>query len=333
MASQPSNAVTVIRQSLNQLAPELQAALPRHVTPEKFSRVAMTAIQNDPMLIDADRKSLFGSIVKLAQMGLLPDGREAALVIFNQKAKGGGYEKKVQAMPMIAGLLKMVRQSGELASIDSHVVYENDKFTYRPGVDVVPVFEPDWFGDRGKPIGVYALATLKDGTQIPPEIMNYEQVEKVRSVSKAGNNEYGPWSQWWSEMARKTVLRRLSKRLPMSTDLEEAFESDPSMVIDHQPALRVVENEEQAAPMSRLDAIEHQIEAEQESHDPETGELFDTPEAPLWQSMIEAAVTATNLETVEAVSADLDENEAQIPLDRVAEVQDAIDAARARLAK
>lgn len=340
MASQPNNAVTVIRQSLNQLAPELQAALPKHVTPEKFTRVAMTAIQNDPMLVDADRKSLFGSIVRLAQMGLLPDGREAALVIFNQKAKGGGYEKKVQAMPMIAGLLKMVRQSGELASIDSHVVYSNDKFTYRPGIDAVPIFEPEWFGDRGEPIGAYALATLKDGSQIPPEIMNREQIEKVRSVSKAGNSDYGPWSQWWSEMARKTVMRRLSKRLPMSTDLEDAFDRDETLTIDHQPALRVVENEEQAAPMSRLDAIEHQIEAEQEAEevdaeiepegraDEEHGDQHDE-EAPAWHAMVddwhERIAKADVVGTIISIRAELKKHKDALPDDVVSALTIALD--------
>ena len=116
-AERTANPVQVIRQNLTQMAPELKAALPAHVTPEKFTRVAMTAIQNNPDLQNADRRSLFGAIVRLAQDGLLPDGREAALVLFGNKA---------QAMPMIAGVLKKVRQSGEVAKGQRPVVYEND---------------------------------------------------------------------------------------------------------------------------------------------------------------------------------------------------------------
>jgi recombination protein RecT len=270
MASQPdsTNPVAVIRQNLTAMAPEFKAALPAHVSVEKFSRVAMTAIQNTPALANADRRSLFGAFVRLAQDGLLPDGREAAVVMFGNKA---------QAMPMIAGILKKVRQSGEIASVDCHVVHANDSFQYRPGLDEQPVFEPDWFGDRGEPIGAYAIARTKDGEIIPPEIMNREQIEQVRKVSRAANN--GPWVAWWSEMARKTVLRRLSKRLPMSTDLEEeVFSRDDTMKSGNAPAEQVVMEQ---APFSanRLDAIEMQIE--DPPHDAETGELIEAEgEAP-----------------------------------------------------
>ncbi|MBX4421155.1 recombinase RecT, partial [Mycobacterium tuberculosis] len=84
-----------------------------HVPVEKFTRVAMTAIQNNPDLQNADRRSLFGAIVRLAQDGLLPDGREAAIVLFGKQA---------QAMPMIAGVLKKIRQSGDVAKVSAHVV-------------------------------------------------------------------------------------------------------------------------------------------------------------------------------------------------------------------
>jgi recombination protein RecT len=266
MASQPENAnpLTVIRQNLTVMAPEFKAALPPHISVEKFTRVAQTAIQNTPALANADRRSLFGAFVRLAQDGLLPDGREAAVVMFGNKA---------QAMPMIAGILKKVRQSGEIASVDCHVVHANDGFTYRPGLDEQPIFEPDWFGDRGEPIGAYAIARTKSGEIIPPEIMNREQIEQVRKVSRAANN--GPWVAWWSEMARKTVLRRMSKRLPMSTDLEEeVFSRDETMKIANAPAEQVAEQPRDATPASRLDAIEMQIGGDEEPHDRETGEVI-----------------------------------------------------------
>src|SRR3546814_609098 len=116
LANPRANPITVIRQNLQAMAPEFRAALPAHVSVEKFTRVAQTAIQNQPDLANVDRKSLFGAIVRLAQDGLLPDGREAAIVKFGNQA---------QAMPMIAGILKKVRQSGEVSYISAHVVYAN----------------------------------------------------------------------------------------------------------------------------------------------------------------------------------------------------------------
>lgn len=253
--------VVVLRQSLNQMGDQLKMALPSHINVEKFQRVTMTAIQTNPDLLNADRQSLFGAVVKAAQDGLLPDGREGALVIFNQKNRQtNGWDKKVQWMPMIAGILKKIRQSGEIASVDVHVVHEHDKFTYRPGLDTVPVFEPDWFADRGAPIGAYAIATLKSGEVIPPEIMNVAQIEAVRKVSRASDK--GPWVDWWGEMARKTVMRRFAKRLPSSSDIEAEFERDETMLTKSAALVMATEPDAQrieSQPMGRLDALEQQI--------------------------------------------------------------------------
>src|SRR3546814_18024947 len=69
LANPRANPITVIRQNLQAMAPEFRAALPAHVSVEKFTRVAQTAIQNQPDLANVDRKSLFGAIVRLAQDG------------------------------------------------------------------------------------------------------------------------------------------------------------------------------------------------------------------------------------------------------------------------
>lgn len=259
------NPVAVIRQNLTAMAPEFKAALPAHVSVEKFSRVAMTAIQNNPDLQGADRRSLFGAVVRLAQDGLLPDGREAALVMFGKKA---------QAMPMIAGVLKKIRQSGEVAKISAQVVYENDTFEISYGFDEDVQHVPPPLGQsRGNPVGCYATAVLKDGSKLL-EVMDLEQIEKVRNVSRASKN--GPWVTWWDEMARKTVMRRLAKRLPMSTDLEETmFSRDETMAttIDQPVQLSVVrdEAEDDAPPANRLEHLESQIEDEGD----DTGEAED----------------------------------------------------------
>jgi recombination protein RecT len=245
LAERRADPVTAIRQTLAapSFAAELKAALPAHVTVEKFTRVAMTAIQNNPDLAGSDRRSLFGAIVRLAQDGLLPDGREAAIVMFGGKA---------QAMPMIAGILRKVRQSGEVSYVSAHVVYSNDRFVWRLGFDETVEHEPAPLDQEpGEPVAAYAVAVLKDGSRLL-EVMRKADIEKVRNVSRAKGS--GPWVQWWSEMARKTVMRRLSKRLPMSTDLEDAFDRDATMQVEHAPQPAPVEH------VSRLDAIEAQIE-------------------------------------------------------------------------
>ena len=251
-----------IRQTISgPLAPQFKAALPAHVPVEKFTRVALTALQNNPDLVTADRNSLFGAFVRLAQDGLLPDGREAAVVIFKGKA---------QAMPMIGGILKRIRQSGEVSYVSAQVVYERDRFKWSLGFDETIEHEPAPLDEEpGAPIAAYAVAVLKDGSRLC-EVMRKSQIEKVRAVSRSGQTDGAPWKSWWDEMARKTVMRRLAKRLPMSTDLEEAFQRDDTMA--HRETGEVVEmvREEQPRPMvaSKLDMLEQATD-----HDPNTGEI------------------------------------------------------------
>lgn len=280
--------VLVVRQNLTKMEPEFRAALPDHIPVEKFTRVAMTAINNTPALLNADRKSLFGAFVRLAQDGLLPDGREAAVVMFGNKA---------QAMPMIAGVLKKIRQSGDVAKVSAQVVHENDEFVWKLGFDEDVIHNPPPLDKpRGKPIGAYATAVLKDGSRLL-EVMNLDEIEQVRAVSRAAKN--GPWVQWWGEMARKTVMRRLSKRLPMSTDLEDTIERDETLPKDEPQTL------EYGQPVSRLDALEHHIDATIEDlpaagdegstaveSQPQTGEAAAPVEGSLVERMSQVAARA-----------------------------------------
>lgn len=208
--------LVLLRSQMDARQGEFANALPAHIPVERFKRVVMTAVQNNPDLLDVDRQSFFNSCMKAAQDGLLPDGREGAIVIFSQKA---------QWMPMIAGILKKVRNSGELTTISAYVAHEKDHFVYVLG-DEERIEHRPALGDRGKPIAAYAIAKTRDGG-IWREVMTFAEIEQVRSVSRAKNS--GPWTQWWGEMARKTVLRRLTKRLPMSSDLDDLIRRDDAL--------------------------------------------------------------------------------------------------------
>lgn len=208
------NPADVVRNQLATMAGEFKNALPSHIKPEKFQRVVMTVVQQNSDLMTADRKTLLASCLKCAADGLVPDGREAALVLFGNK---------VQYMPMMAGLQKRVRNSGDILGIEAHVIYANDKFVWRQGIESNLIHEPLFPGDRGQAIGAYAVAKFKDGgTQF--EVMDRAAIEKVRAVSRSGTK--GPWVQWWDEMARKTVFRRMSKWLPMDAESEDLLRRD-----------------------------------------------------------------------------------------------------------
>ena len=247
-----SNEITPIeamRGTLVKMTPEFHAALPPQIPVEKFIRTTLTAVQMNPELLGADRRSLLGACMKAAQDGLLLDGREAAPVIF--RTKDG---PKVQYMPMVGGILKKIRNSGELASISAHVAYDKDQFEYELGDNENITHKPFLGEDRGRPIAVYAVAKTKDGA-IYREVMSVADVEKVRAASRAKDS--GPWVQWWDEMAKKTVIRRMAKRLPSSADVDQVLMSDNEasgfdQIGRREPINITPAPEAQSNPLSRL---------------------------------------------------------------------------------
>lgn len=220
---------------------ELKKALPPHVTVEKFLRVAMTALQQNPGLVNMDRNSLFAAVVTSAQLGLLPDAQlgEAYFVPF----KG-----KVTLIPGYRGLLKLARQ-GDIGFVEAELIHERDETTFVLGDDSRFEAIVNW-RDRGEPVAVYAVAKFRDGTIAARVVMTKAEVDTIRSRSQAAN---GPaWSENWPEMAKKTALRRLFKLLPMSTTASNAFRlselheemNKPGRIIEGQ----VVADEEPPAP-------------------------------------------------------------------------------------
>lgn len=215
--------VDELKNSLAKMEPQFKMALPAHIPPAKFLRVLQTAVSTNPVLVQANRPSLYAACMRSAQDGLIPDGREAALVTFNSK-----NGPMVQFMPMVAGILKKIRNSGELASITAQVVHANDRFRYWVDGDGEHIeHEPLMFGERGDIQGVYALAKTKDGA-VYIEVMTEAQVQDIRNVSRAKDS--GPWAGAFAdEMRKKSAIRRLSKRLPMSTDLESVIHADDDL--------------------------------------------------------------------------------------------------------
>ena len=206
-----------VRGALLKMEPQFAMVLPPHISPAKFIRVLMTAAQENPDLINADRQSLYSAAMKCAQDGLIPDKREAVILAIKGVAV---------YWPMIGGILKKVRNSGELATISAHVVYDHDQFEYELGDNERILHRPMLEGDRGKPKLVYAIAKTKDGG-IYREIMTREQVMQVKAMSKAPGSLM--WTAFEDEGWKKVCMRRLSKRLPMSTDLEQLFQRDDEL--------------------------------------------------------------------------------------------------------
>ncbi|OJF91183.1 hypothetical protein AX761_22715 [Rhizobium sp. 58] len=288
-----------LRDRLQQMTPEFKKALPGHIPAERFVRTIQTAIQMNPQIASACQtpggmQSLLAACTKAATDGLILDGREAALVTFRQNVKEkkndpDKWEDRVQYIPMVAGLMKKARNSGEIAAIGAHVVYKNDHFVYVLGDDERIEHAPNMSGERGAPIAVYAIVRLKDGS-IQREVMDKAAIMRIAGQSK-NPKQYDPgegknYGEWW----RKTVIRRISKYLPSSSDRDEfmqavervddAFDFEASDGGETVPAAAEGTKKKRGAAASALRDITpktetKQVESQEVDHDEETGEIID----------------------------------------------------------
>lgn len=232
-----SNQVTLtqeLNRGLNNMAPQFAKALPAHVSVDRFVRVVMTSVNSNPGLLNADRRTLFAAATHAAQLGLLPDGREGAIVTFSGKC---------QFMPMVAGVMKMVRNSGEISTWTVEAVYENDEFDFQLGDEPFIMHKPK-LSNRGGMIAVYSIVTMKDGEK-SREVMGIDDVEAIRGRSRSAKS--GPWVTDYAEMAKKTVIRRHAKRLPSSSDLDGLVSADDDLFMP-EPSREPVPPTQESSP-------------------------------------------------------------------------------------
>jgi len=208
---------------------QMAMALPKHMTSDRLARIALTEVRKTPALGKCDQASFLGAIMQCAQLGLEPGSAlgHAYLLPFENRKKD---ITEVQFILGYRGMIDLSRRSGQILSIEARAVYSADKFHVSLGLNPDLTHEPDWEAeDRGPLRFVYAVAKLRDGgTQF--EVMSRSDVEKVRQKSRAGQS--GPWVDHYEEMAKKTVIRRLFKYLPMSIEMAGAVEQDERIDIN-----------------------------------------------------------------------------------------------------
>lgn len=200
---------------------EVSQALPVHIRPERFQRVLLTSVINDKRLLDVEPIKVVKAALKVAPLGLLTDPLlgEAALVVDGKQ--------DVQVRVMYRGLLKLAKQSGEVSAVYAHDICRNDKVKVSLGTDKKLEHEPAE-GDRGEPTRYYAVVKYRSG-DIDFEIMTVPEIHRIRDRSdawrayKAQKIKSTPWATDEPEMCKKTVLRRLMKRVPTSPDLADAL--------------------------------------------------------------------------------------------------------------
>ena len=252
---------------INKMQGEIAKALPSVMTPERFTRITLSALSNNPQLAECTPSSFLGAMMTAAQLGVEPNTPlgQAYLIPYKNNKKVTGPDGKTQWVTQLEcqfqlgykGMLDLAYRSGEISVIQAHAVHENDTFEIEFGLEARLVHKPKMDGNRGKPVAYYAMFRTKDGGY-GFEVMSVEDVnEHARKFSKSFGN--GPWQTNFDEMAKKTVLKKVLKYAPLKSDFVRGISQDETI------------KTEIADDMSMVPSV---LEAEGEVVDSETGEVL-----------------------------------------------------------
>ena len=252
-----------IQDMIRKMGGEIEKALPSVITPERFTRITLSALSTTPQLPQCTPKSFLGAMMPSAQLGMeviTPLGQ--AYLIPRRNNKTGEWECQFQLG--YTGLIDMAHRSSEIRDIQAHVVCKGDVFEYELGLEPKLVHKPA-STDRGEPTHFYAVYHTKNGGY-GFEVMSVEDVrkhaQKYSDSMKRGG--FSPWQTAFEEMAKKTVLKRVLKYAPMSTEYVRAALQDETIKTKLSDDM--------------FDVPDETIEAEFMDVDPETGEIKEAKE-------------------------------------------------------
>lgn len=207
------------------MAPAIKKALPSVITPDRFTRMVLTAVRSNPRLADCDADSLLGAMMQSAQLGLEPNTPLGQAYLIP-------YGRQCQFQIGYKGLIDLVYRSGGVEVVQAHEVYANDTFECEYGLQPKLKHIPA-DGDRGEVVRYYAMFCTKDGGY-GFEVMSREDVERhAKMYSKTFGN--GPWKTSFDEMAKKTVLKKALKYAPIKTECASMIATDETVKTEIAP--------------------------------------------------------------------------------------------------
>lgn len=242
-----------------QLLDQISKVLPSHMTAERMARVAITAMMRTPDLAKCTQASFFKCLLDLSSWGLEPDGRRAHLIPFRNN-KAGTME--CQLILDYKGIVELCFRSGYVKNIHADVVRSGDQFDFNLG-KVTRHTPWDFLAEElrapeaGEIIAAYCVVEMKDGAT-KFEVMTRFEIDAIRKRSRASSS--GPWVTDYAEMAKKTVFRRASKWLPISAEINDAFDRD----YDRMPAIEGRVNDKKVAAFG-IDHLLNSPDAEPEA--------------------------------------------------------------------
>lgn len=229
--------VTTMSNLINSMSGQIKAALPNVITPERFSRIALTAFSSNKAMQQCTPMSFLGAMMQAAQLGVEPNTPLGQAYLIPYRNKG---TMECQFQLGYKGIIDLAYRSGEVSTIQAHEVYENDEFEYEYGLEPKLKHKPA-LKNRGNVILYYAVLKLKNGGYGFEVMSKDDIIAFAQRKSKA--YKYGPWQTDFDEMAKKTVLKKVLKYAPLSTDFRRAVDTDETIKKEIIPDMQDVQGE------------------------------------------------------------------------------------------
>ena len=207
------------------MEPAIKKALPSVITPERFTRMVLSALSSTPKLAECSPQSFLAAMMTAAQLGLEPNTALGQAYLLPYRNPG---QMECQFQLGYKGLIDLAYRSGEVSVIQAHTVYENDVFEYELGMDPKLRHVPAK-ADRGEAVAYYAMFKTKDGGY-GFEVMSVDDVQRhAQRYSKSYGSGTSPWRSNFDEMAKKTVLKRALKYAPLKSDFVRGVAQDETI--------------------------------------------------------------------------------------------------------
>lgn len=241
----------------------LASVMPKHLTPDRLLKITLSAASRTPALLDCTPESILLAVMQCAQLGLEPNTPLglAYLLPYDNRKNG---KKEAQFIPGYRGLIKLAQQSGEISDLRSRVVYLGDHFHVEYGLHEKLEHIPSMNGENREIVAVYAVATIKGSSTPHMEVMTMNEIVAIKNRSRSGNS--GPWVTDLAEMARKTVIRRICKSLPLSIEMSAALSAQSTAesgdAPDYGEFVGVVEAEPQPQQLTSTDEMKARLAAQ-----------------------------------------------------------------------
>ena len=241
-----------MQQYIKSMESEIAKALPAVITPERFTRMTLSAISVNPKLANCTPKSFLGAMMTAAQLGLEPNTPLGQAYLIPRR-NHGVWECQFQLG--YKGLVDLAYRSGEVSIVAAHAVYENDEFDFELGLNPFLKHKPT-LKNRGKAIAYYAMFKTKDGG-FGFDVIG-EEVIREFAEKKSPSYDNGPWQTDFDEMAKKTVLKSVLKIAPLKSDFVRELDQDETIKTTISEDMYSVPDEMITAEFVDVDAAEQQ---------------------------------------------------------------------------